>query len=120
MEAIIENLFIAAVIIQNISLLRVLRIGPFSAIDFVLTYWGGHQIARQTRSWYVHLYNPWINFLVLLGIGEGLHYLLDLNTPLEQYVTTASTLFHYYVTYGVCLTSYYLGFAKPCLCLLVN
>lgn len=120
MQYLIEQVILAALVIQNIDLLRMVRLGPFSVIDFVVTYWLAYQLAVQTRTWHFHLWNTYANFMILLGLGEGLHALLGLNTPLLQWSTVVHEIFHYYLTYYTCLASYYLGISQPCLDLLFN
>ena len=120
MEAMIEYLFLITVIVQNITLLRTLRIGPFSAIDFVLTYWGAGQIEQRSRFWIVHFHKPWFNFFILLSIGEGLHQLFGLGTPFGQYITLVSEIFYYYISCFICIISYNIGLTQPCLNLFVR
>ena len=88
------DLLIAAVIIilQNISLLRIIRLGPFSAIDLFITYWVAQQLAIKTR------FNDILpNIVILINLGQGIHYLLGIETPLIQWTCFVHRSFYHWL-----------------------
>ncbi len=70
-----DILLIPVIIIQNISLLRAIRLGPFSAIDLLITYIVAKYAARNNYEETIAA------FILLICMGEGIHYLLGIETP---------------------------------------
>ncbi len=63
-------------VIQNLSLLRAIRLGPFAAIDLFITYcisrWAAANQYEETIA----------AFILLTCMGECIHYLLGIETPM--------------------------------------
>lgn len=78
------DLIVATIIFQNISLLRAIRLGPFSAVDLFITYAVAKYIADETYSRDVIAI-----FIILTSLGQGVHYALGIETPLIEWTIFA-------------------------------
>lgn len=60
------------------------RVGPFAVVDIALTLAAAYPVGKMAGVPY------WVALLALLLVGEGLHLLLKLKTPVTELVTDAN------------------------------
>lgn len=71
------------VIVQNIELIRMVRVGPFSFFDVVATFLAAQKLASFSTVWY---FGKWSALIFLFVLGEALHHVAGQCTPFQKLI----------------------------------
>ena len=73
-------------VIQNLTICRMIRLGPFSAIDIVATVIGAFFIDQLSRDSPGNRMGFHVTLFIFLILGEVIHVLLGIHTPITNLI----------------------------------